>query len=286
MRFCCRDLLWSTADSVVQVGGVQRGTRAPARSADPPSWLTVVGSVQTLRGPAPPRNVRGEGTVPLACQIVRGTTGNSGDWPRVRPGPQHHSAAGQYSNCSQKTRASQADGLRSVVTGPAVAGCSGRRRKPSSVAEAGGGAARHTRAWSVDAPAVVADCRRLRLVPLPCQMQRSATVNAGRLAVELLGISPVMENGCLRFESQRFLQQLRRHCTGMRGRSALRSGRGLVEPPANHGVTVRELVPCQFPVPRLGLFAGVLASREPPQEGVTVRVEEGLPRLALRLFRR
>lgn len=25
-----------------------------------------------------------------ACQIVRGTTGNSGDWPRVRPGLQHN----------------------------------------------------------------------------------------------------------------------------------------------------------------------------------------------------
>ena len=32
-----------------------------------------------------------------------------------------------------------------------------------SVAEAGGGAARHTRAWLVDAPAVVADCRRLKV---------------------------------------------------------------------------------------------------------------------------
>jgi hypothetical protein len=49
----------------------------------------------------------------------------------------------------------------------------------SSVAEAGGGAARHTRARSVDAPAVVAGCRRLRFVPLSCQMQRSATVNEG-----------------------------------------------------------------------------------------------------------
>jgi hypothetical protein len=39
-----------------------------------------------------------------------------------------------------------------------------------SVAEDGGGAARHTRAWSADAPAVVADCRRLRFVPQPCQM--------------------------------------------------------------------------------------------------------------------
>lgn len=48
-----------------------------------------------------------------------------------------------------------------------------------SVAEAGGGAARHTRAWSADAPTVVADCRRLRFVPQPCQMQGSVTVNDG-----------------------------------------------------------------------------------------------------------
>lgn len=48
-----------------------------------------------------------------------------------------------------------------------------------NVAEAGGGAARHTRAWSVGAPAVMADCRRLRFVPQPCQMQGSATVNTG-----------------------------------------------------------------------------------------------------------
>lgn len=46
-----------------------------------------------------------------------------------------------------------------------------------SVAEVCGGAARHTRAWSVGVPAVVAGCRRLSFVPLPCQMQRSATVN-------------------------------------------------------------------------------------------------------------
>lgn len=48
-----------------------------------------------------------------------------------------------------------------------------------NVAEAGGGATRHTRVWSVGPPTVVADCRRLRFVPLSCQMQRSATVNKG-----------------------------------------------------------------------------------------------------------
>ncbi|GAB2923999.1 hypothetical protein GCM10027075_25010 [Streptomyces heilongjiangensis] len=75
----------------------------------------------------------------------------------------------------QKTRASQPDGSGTAVTGPpsqlALVNDSG------SVAEAGGGAARHTRAWSAGAPAVVADCRRLSFVPLSCQMQRSATVN-------------------------------------------------------------------------------------------------------------
>jgi hypothetical protein len=30
-------------DSLAEAGGVQRGTRAPGRSAHPPSWLTVVG---------------------------------------------------------------------------------------------------------------------------------------------------------------------------------------------------------------------------------------------------
>lgn len=43
----------------------------------------------------------------------------------------------------------------------AVGACSGRRT--NSVAEAGGGAARHMRKWSVGASAVVADFRRLRL---------------------------------------------------------------------------------------------------------------------------
>lgn len=44
--------------------------------------------------------------------------------------------------------------------GLVVTACSGRRT--DSAAEVGGGAARHTRAWSVGAPAVVADCLRLR----------------------------------------------------------------------------------------------------------------------------
>lgn len=70
--------------------------------------------------------------------------------------------------------ASQDEGSRSVVMGPAVAGFSRRQRKPVAWLRP-----RHTRSWSVGAPTVVADCHRLRFVPLPCQMQRSATVNAG-----------------------------------------------------------------------------------------------------------
>lgn len=75
------------------------------------------------------------------------------------------------------------------------AACSGRRH--GSVAEAGGGTTRHTRAWSVGAPAVVADCRQLRLrhsgapsppgnvrgeetVPCACQILRRITGNSGR----------------------------------------------------------------------------------------------------------
>lgn len=41
-RPSCLGLVDGTG-SVVEAGGVQRGTRAPGRSAYPPSWLTVVG---------------------------------------------------------------------------------------------------------------------------------------------------------------------------------------------------------------------------------------------------
>lgn len=55
------------------------------------------------------------------------------------------------------------------------------RQQRGSVAEAGGGAARHTRAWSVGAPAIVADCRWLRFLPRPSWMKRSVTVTPGAL---------------------------------------------------------------------------------------------------------
>jgi hypothetical protein len=58
------------------------------------------------------------------------------------------------------TTTSQAEGSGTVSTHrpswPALVDDTG------NAVEAGGSAARHTRAWSVDAPAVVADCRRLR----------------------------------------------------------------------------------------------------------------------------
>lgn len=102
-----------------------------------------------------------EGTVSFACQILRGITGNSGNSPRARPGLQQHPAAGQRGNCHQEAQASQADGSGSVLTGrPSWLPLD--RRHPDSVAEASGSAARHTRAWSVGEPAIVADCRRLR----------------------------------------------------------------------------------------------------------------------------
>ncbi|GGS48806.1 hypothetical protein GCM10010253_23880 [Streptomyces badius] len=68
--------------------------------------------------------------------------------------------AGQQDNQSQSTRASQVEDSGIVVTGrPSWLALVD---STSSAAEAGGGTTRHTRAWSVDAPTIVADCRRLR----------------------------------------------------------------------------------------------------------------------------
>lgn len=114
---------------------------------------------------------------PQLHQIEWGTAGNHGE--RCPAGRRHALTVlpGQCTNVPQVIAASQADGSGVVVT------C-----RPSwlalvasadSVVKAGGGAARHTRACSVGAPAVVAGCRRLRFVPQPCQMRRSATVNTG-----------------------------------------------------------------------------------------------------------
>lgn len=75
-------------------------------------------------------------------------------------------------------QASQADGSGVVVAGrpSKVALIDGI----GSVAGAGGGTARHTRVSSVDAPTVVADCRRLRSRRARNRQQpRTAAISAG-----------------------------------------------------------------------------------------------------------
>ncbi len=104
--------------------------------------------------------------------------GNSGESRSKRPGRWDRSPAvrpGQRPNQPKMIAASRAESSGTVVTGrpSPLAPVDGS----GSVAEASEGAARHTRAWPAGAPASVADCRRLRFVPLSCQMQRSATVN-------------------------------------------------------------------------------------------------------------
>lgn len=63
--------------------GVQRGTRAPDGSAHPPSWLTVVGWRPNRPERATARRATAQTVVPFACQIVRETTGTSGDRPQA-----------------------------------------------------------------------------------------------------------------------------------------------------------------------------------------------------------
>lgn len=115
--------------------------------------------------------------VPDACQISRRTTGNSGEQVGNHPDSRSRPTAGQNSYRLQKTQASQSEGSAPSGT------C-----RPSSLAlidgagymvEAGEGAVRHTRAWTTSAPAIVAGCRRLGIVPQPCQMQGLATANTG-----------------------------------------------------------------------------------------------------------
>ncbi|MDQ0811188.1 hypothetical protein QFZ63_002902 [Streptomyces sp. B3I7] len=77
------------------------------------------------------------------CQILRGITGNTGQQGGARP--RTGTAPTQVSKTSTHCR-------RPVLWSTA---------QPNSVAETAGGAARHTRARSVGAPAIVADCRRL-----------------------------------------------------------------------------------------------------------------------------
>lgn len=84
---------------------------------------------------------------PQPHQIERGTAGNHGESSRARRGRIVAVPPGQQPNRPQMIAASQADGSGFVVMGrpPRLALVDGA----SSVAEAGEGAARHTRAWPV-----------------------------------------------------------------------------------------------------------------------------------------
>jgi hypothetical protein len=115
-----------------------------------------------------------------ACQL-RAKSG--GHWRGTRGQTADQEALGPPHRCStmqppvRSPRASQAEGSGPVIacwpSWLALADSTG------SVVDAGGGTARHTRAWSAGAPAVVAGCRRLRFVPQLCQMQGATAVNTG-----------------------------------------------------------------------------------------------------------
>jgi hypothetical protein len=53
--------------------------------------------------------------MPEPCQIVQGTTGNSGDQEAGQPGPLGRSTAGRLSNLLWTTQASQANGSGAVI---------------------------------------------------------------------------------------------------------------------------------------------------------------------------
>lgn len=92
--------------------------------------------------------------VPDACQIGRGTTGNTGGFHSSRPG------ADDTSPQASPVTSRRTPELPKLRARPGRRGCA--RQRHCTVAEAGRGGARHTRAWSVGASAVVAGCRRLR----------------------------------------------------------------------------------------------------------------------------
>lgn len=132
------------------------------------SWQSPLTSkpVPTWRWASPPEEVGNDG----GLASVVGTRGRRARYcgePRGIPGDEvrRHWAPALFrrrsaSFPSSKYQAPQAEGSGIVVTGwpSRLALVDGA----SSVAEAGGGAARHTRAWSVGVLSVVADCRRLR----------------------------------------------------------------------------------------------------------------------------
>lgn len=96
---------------------VRPSTRAsPAGGSACVAPCAMASSSRRNLGGDSPAAVRRRCAVPFACHILRGTTGNSGTLPRMRPRLPHRSAAGHRCNRGQETRASQAEGSCIVVT--------------------------------------------------------------------------------------------------------------------------------------------------------------------------
>lgn len=116
---------------------------------------------------------------PDSCRASQGTTLSRA--PQRTTGRRGRHAVPQRSTAAPTTGSAPRLPKLRVQTPPSGAGHRALLWSTiqGNVAGTGGGAARHTRAWSVDAPAAVAGCRRLRFVPHPCKMQGSAMVNAG-----------------------------------------------------------------------------------------------------------
>ena len=117
-------------------------------------------------------------------------SGRAADEPEAAASPdqsQHELAVGECEGPQVRSAPVQAGAPARVASGrrgphsrshrhaSVGAACSGRRH--GGVAEAGGGAVRHARAWSGGAPVVVADCRRPRF-----QRPASEVADVGRPA--------------------------------------------------------------------------------------------------------
>lgn len=108
---------------------------------------------------------------PQAHQIGRGTTVKEPELDNATPELFAQVSPGFTQKRSQLPKliaqaASLRDGRRGLLWSTAATGW----RRP-------GGVGRHTRAWLTGAPAIVADCRRLRYLPPPCPVRWPATVN-------------------------------------------------------------------------------------------------------------
>lgn len=84
----------------------------------------------TIRPFSGSRGTGGPGPAPQPHQIERGTAGKHGESRGGWREPIRAVRAGQRPPQLQEIAASQAEGSRAVVTGPAVVACSGRRHKP------------------------------------------------------------------------------------------------------------------------------------------------------------